>query len=279
MNTGIDPNKRPDIGPAALVASLVTHARLIVQLARREVVGRYRGSMLGLAWSFFNPLLMLAVYTFVFSVIFKARWAGADSGRASFAIFLFSGLLVHGFFAECVIRAPALVMANPSFVKRVVFPLEILPWVTLGSALFHGVISLFVLLAAQVATGHQLHLTAFYLPIVFVPLMMVTMGASWLLAGVGVYVRDIGHFIGVLVTVLLFLSPVFYPASALPEEFRPWLAFNPLTFIIEQTRAVLILGQPPAWRAWLKFTAASLVFMWFGFAVFQRLRRGFADVL
>lgn len=252
---------------------------MIGQLGRREVVSRYRGSVFGLAWSFFNPLLMLAVYTFVFSVVFRARWGGAEGGKGEFAIFLFSGILVHGIFAECVLRAPTLILSNANFVKRVVFPLEVFPWVALTSALFHAAVSLLVLLLAQFVLAGSLPATIAYFPIVLVPLVLLTMGTAWLLAGLGVYMRDIGHVVGILVTVLLFLSPVFYPASAIPEAYRGWLKLNPLTFIIEQTRAVLILGETPDWAHLATYTVAAFAFAWAGFAAFQKLRRGFADVL
>lgn len=234
---------------------------------------------MGLAWSFFNPLLMLAVYTFVFSVVFNARWGTIGGTRGEFAIFLFAGLVVHGLFAECLTRAPTLILSNPSYVKRVVFPLEVLPWVGLGSALFHSAISLLVLMAAQLVIMHAIPFTAVFVLVIVPPLVLMTVGAAWFLAGVGVYMRDINHLIGIIVTVLLFMSPIFYPVDALGEPFRSWLYLNPLTFIIEQFRDVQILGRMPDWLGLLRYSAVSFAFAWSGFAVFQKLRRGFADVL
>src|SRR5258707_13404649 len=170
--------------PRALFASLWHNRELIVQLTRREVLSRYRGSILGLAWSFFNPLLMLVVYTFVFSVVFKARWGSGDESKADFAIVLFAGLIIHGLFAECVNRAPGLILANVNYVKKVVFPLEILPWVAAGSALFHSAVSVAVLLAAQLVFQHGLAWTVVFLPIVLVPLLFVTMGLAWFLSSI-----------------------------------------------------------------------------------------------
>src|SRR6266566_3458295 len=265
--------------PRAMFASLWDNRELIVQLTQREVLSRYRGSVLGLAWSFFNPVLMLVVYTFVFSVIFKARWGPGDESKADFAIVLFAGLIIHGLFAECVNRAPGLILANVNYVKRVVFPLEILPWVAAGSALFHSAVSIAVLLAAQLVVQHARVSTTASLPIVLLPLLFATMGLAWFLSSIGVYVRDIGQTIGIITTVLLFLSPVFYPVDALPENYRILLLLNPLTPIIGDARRVLIWGQAPDWIGLMIDGSASFVVAWLGFWWFQRTRRGFADVV
>ena len=262
-----------------MIASFWRNRSLITQLTRREVISRYRGSVVGLAWSFFNPLLMLAVYTFFFSVVFRARWGGEGAGKAEFAVFLFSGILVHGLFAECINRAPTLILGNVNYVKRVVFPLEVLPWVAMGAALFHAAVSLVVLLLAQLALGQQFTATALFFPIVLLPLVLMTMGIAWLLAAVGVFFRDIGQITAVLTTILLFLSPVFYPISAMPEPYRAWIAYNPLTFIIEQTRNVLLLDLAPDWGGIAMYSLAALLVASLGFWVFQKMRRGFADVL
>ena len=265
--------------PQALVRSVVANRLLIWQLAKREVISRYRGSMFGLAWSFFNPLLMLAVYTFVFSVVFKARWGVDTSGHGDFAVILFVGIIVHGVFAECVNRAPGMILNNASYVKRVVFPLETLPWVAMGATLFHSLISLIVLLIAQLLLRGEIPITALWLPIVILPLIIATMGASWLLAAFGVYLRDIGQITGILTMVMLFMAPVLYPIEALPEKIRPWIYLNPLTFIIEQAREVLLWGHMPDFIGLGKYTIGALLVAWLGFAAFQKMRRGFADVL
>lgn len=245
----------------------------------REVLGRYRGSLLGIMWSFFNPVFMLAVYTFVFSVVFKARWGGGEESKAQFAIVLFAGLLVFNLFADCVSRAPSLILANVNYVKKVVFPLEILPWVAFGSSLFHALISFLVWFIFSLFVLGLPHASFLLLPLEMVPLAFFVMGASWFLASLGVFVRDVGQIIGVLTTILMFLTPVFYPLSSIPENYRIFLYFNPLTFIVEQTRAILIFGQTPAWGhlGWL--TCLSFFVAWLGFAWFQKTRRGFADVL
>jgi len=277
----VNPHSRHPGSLVALARSVVRHRRLIVQMTWRDVAGRYRGSVMGLAWSFLSPLVMLAIYTFVFSFIFTtARWGGPVAGTTGgFAIVLFAGLVVHNLFAECISRAPGLILAHTNLVKRVVFPLEILPWTVMGSALFHAGVSLFVLLLAQVIVGHALAPTALLLPVVLLPLILFTMGLSWLLAALGVYVRDIGQMTGMAISALLFLSPVFYPLSAVPERFHFWFQLNPMTPVIEDARNVLLFGVLPVWDRWLMVTLAALILCQLGFWFFQRSRRGFADVL
>jgi lipopolysaccharide transport system permease protein len=274
-----NPHHAPAAGPFELIGSLWRHRQLIVTMTRREVLGRYRGSVMGIAWSFFNPLLMLAVYTFVFSEVFQARWVGQDAGKGQFAVLLFVGMIVHGLFAECANRAPSLIMTNSNYVKKVLFPLEVLAVVTLGSALFHTGVSLIVLLLAQWVLTHTLHASAIFFPLVLLPLLIATLGLSWLLAALGVYLRDVGQVIGVLTTVLLFLSPVLYPVAALPAVYQPWLQLNPLTYIIEESRNVLLFGHWPDWQSLGVAMLVGLVIAALGFAFFQKTRRGFADVL
>lgn len=275
----MDPHSRPSAGPISLVVGLWKYRSLISQMTKREVIGRYRGSVMGLTWSFFNPILMLAVYTFVFSEIFKSRWVGVDTGKGGFAILLFVGMIVHGLFAECANRAPTLVMANSNYVKKVVFPLEILPLITLGSALFHSCISLAVLLAAQFLILGQLHWTALLFPLILAPLILATLGVSWFLASLGVYLRDVGHVITVFTTVLLFLSPVLYPVAALPDVYKPWLKLNPLTYIIEESRRVLLFGHVPHWESLAIAVVIGAVIACMGYWFFQKTRKGFADVI
>ncbi len=250
-------------------------------MVKREVISRYRGSFLGLLWSFVTPLLMLAIYTFVFSVVFKVRLENVDSSdnRFEFALLLFAGLIVFNLFSECISRAPRLILSNVNYVKKIIFPLEILPWVQLGAALFHACISFFVLLIFLFATGHTVTWTLLFLPIIILPLLLLIMGFSWLLASVGVFVRDIGQFIGLLLTMLLFMSPIFYPASALPQSVRDYLYLNPLTFIIEQTRGVVLYDQLPNWIGLLIYYAVALLSAWIGLIWFEKTRKGFADVL
>jgi lipopolysaccharide transport system permease protein len=265
--------------PREIAASLWRNRSLVKASVKREVLGRYRGSVMGILWSFFNPLFMLIVYTFVFSVVFKARWSGGSESKTEFALVLFAGLLVFNLFAECINRAPSLIVGNQNYVKKVVFPLEILPWVGLGAALFHGVVSLGVWLVAYVIFFGLPHVSMLFLPLILLPFCLFIMGLSWALASLGVYLRDVGQFIGLLTTVLMFLSPIFYPASALPETYRALLYMNPLTPVIEQTRDVLFWGKAPDFAILGIYLTASLVIAWLGFAWFQKTRKGFADVL
>lgn len=276
----MNPHRAHPVALQALTIGVWRNRGLIYQLVRREVIGRYRGSIFGVAWSFFHPVIMLLVYTFVFSVVFKARWglAGEES-HASFAVVLFVGMIVHGLFAEVVNRAPGLVLGNVSYVKRVVFPLEVLPWVAMGSALFHTLVSLAVLLLAQIVLTQHVPWTFVLFPLIFAPLILATMGFAWFLAAIGVYIRDIGQTVGILTTVMMFLSPVFYPLSALPENYQKLLSLNPLTFVIEQSRRVLLFGDMPQWDSLGLYFVVSLCAAWAGFWWFQKTRKGFADVI
>ena len=277
----INPHAAQPTSLLALGRSLWQNRSLIAQMSKREVVGRYKGSILGLAWSFFNPVFMLVVYTFVFSEIFKSRWGGVgvEESKTQFAIVLFVGMIVLGLFSEVVNRAPTLVLANVNYVKKVVFPLEILPLIVMGAALFHAMISLAVLLSAFFLLNGYLHWTALLLPLVLMPLLILIMGLAWILASLGVFLRDVGQFVTILTTVLTFLSPIFYPVSAVPEAARVFIMANPLTFIIEQSREVLLWGHLPDWSGLGLYTLVALVFAWAGFVWFQKTRKGFADVL
>ncbi len=276
--SGVNQSFHP-ANPAVLAKSIWSHRHLIWQMTRREVVGRYRGSVLGLFWSFFNPVLMLTIYTFVFSVVFKARWGGGGESKFEFALTLFAGLIVFNLFAESVNRAPSLVVGNVNYVKKVVFPLEILPLVTLGASLFHSAVSLGVLLTFFVLVTSSLHWTVIFVPIVLFPLFLTTLGISWFLASVGVFLRDVAQTIGLLTTVLMFVSPIFYPIDRLPEKYRVIIYMNPLTFVIEQMRDVVIWGKTPSWLGLSIMTIVGAVVALLGVAWFQKTRKGFADVL
>lgn len=265
--------------PQEIIASFWRNRNLIVVSIRREVLGRYRGSFMGILWSFFNPLFMLAVYTFVFSVIFKAKWNTESDSKTEFALILFAGLIVFNLFSECINRAPNIILSNPNFVKKVVFPLEILPWITLGASLFHCSISLCVWFIAFIIFFGTPHITALYLPVILAPLLFVIMGLSWALASLGVYLRDVSQIIGVITAILMFLSPIFYPASALPESYQSIIYMNPLTAVIEQARSVLFWGNSPDFSLVTTYIAVSFLIAWLGFAWFQKTRKGFADVL
>lgn len=265
--------------PKELIASPWRNRVLIMTLTQREILGRYRGSTMGILWSLFNPIFMLAVYTFVFSVVFKARWNTGSDSKSEFALILFSGLMVFSIFSECISKAPTQMTNNANYVKKVVFPLEILSWVTIGSALFHFAVSLAVWTIAYAVMIGTPHPSILLLPIVLAPLILFILGLSWALASLGVYVRDISQFIGLMITVLMFMTPIFYPASALPAAYKQLLYFNPLTPTIEMMRGILFWGILPDLRI-LGITAVTAIFAaWLGFAWFQKTRKGFADVL
>lgn len=267
------------VSPYSMFRSLRKNAGLIRVSARREVLGRYQGSLLGLFWSFFNPLFMLAIYTFVFSVVFNARWGSGNESRTEFALLLFVGLIVFNLFAECITRAPSLIISNVNYVKKVVYPLEILPFITLISALFHALISFSVWMLAYLLLFGVPSWTVLVLPLIIAPFLFFIMGLSWALAALGVYLRDIAQFVTVLTSMLMFLSPIFYPLSALPENFRQVVLLNPLAIVIEMVRGVLYFGEMPEFTMLGLYWVVALVVAWLGFALFQKTRKGFADVL
>ncbi|XOV53116.1 ABC transporter permease [Pantoea sp. App145] len=250
-------------------------------MTKREITGRYRGSVMGLLWSFINPILMLTVYTFVFSVVFKARWGTGTAGesKTDFAVILFVGLIVHTLFAETLMRAPTLIIGNVNYVKKVVFPLETLSITSLAGVVFHSLISLLVLLIAFVIFNGFIHWTVVFIPLVFFPLIIVALGFSWFLSSLGVFIRDVGQTIAIITMILMFLSPIFYPVSALPKEFQAVIMLNPLTFIIEQARNVLIWGKIPDFQGLAIYSIGAIFLMWICFIWFQKTRKGFADVL
>jgi lipopolysaccharide transport system permease protein len=268
--------------PASLLGaarSLWANRQLIVRMGQREIIGRYKGSAMGLAWSFLTPLFMLAIYTFVFSVVFQARWGTSEESKTQFAVVLFAGLIVHTLFADVINRAPQLVLGNVNYVKKVVFPLEILPVVQLVSATFHALVSVAVLIVAQLVFKGSLPLTALLLPLVLLPFLLLTLGLAWCLASLGVFVRDVGQTISLVTSVMLFMSPVFFPLQSLPPALQPWMHLNPLTFVIEQVRDVVVWGHLPDWRGLAIYSMAAVSIAWLGFAWFQKTRKGFADVL
>lgn len=253
---------------------------ILRQFVRRDILGRYRGSLLGVGWAFVIPILMLGVYTFVFVGVFRARWPGAeDGGGLAFALQLFAGLMVFNLFAEVASQAPNLIVAQPNLVKKVVFPLEILPFVALGSGLFHFGLSLGVLLLGALFVHHHIPSTVLLLPLVLLPLLPLLLGIGWLFSALGVFVRDIAQAIGLAINLLMFLSPVFYSASSISPNARAWMAFNPLAPVIENVRHVVFSGEVPDWGNWTISLAVSVFVAVLGAAFFQVTRREFADVL
>ncbi|WP_047289541.1 ABC transporter permease [Pseudomonas protegens] len=279
----MNPHSPQPISLWALLRSLWVHRQLIGQMTRREVIGRYKGSFLGLGWSFLNPLLMLGVYTFVFSVVFRSRWgiteSGVEESKVMFAVVLFVGMIVYGLFAEILNRAPTLIVGNVNYVKKVVFPLEILPVVAACAALFHAMVSLTVWLVAYTLLIDWPHWHVVFLFLVLFPLLILALGFAWILSALGVFLRDVGQTVTIITTMMMFLAPVFFPVKNLPVEFQPLIMANPLTFIIEQARDVLIWGKLPDFIGLGKYMAIALIVFWAGFVWFQKMRKGFPDVL
>ena len=267
------------VSPKYMIHSIWRHRDLIAISSRREILGRYRGSVMGFMWSFINPIVMLLIYTFVFSVVFKARWGSGGESNAEFAMLLFAGLMVFNIFGECINRAPLLIVSNVNYVKKVLFPLEILPVVALISAVCHGLISFFVWLVAYFFLFGFPYLTIFYLPLILLPLVLLIVGFSWFFASLGVYFKDVNQLISILTTIVMFLCPIFYPMTAVPEQYRAILYCNPLTFVVEQIRNVLYFGLHPNFAALMFLGFVTTVFAWLGFFWFQKTRKGFADVL
>jgi len=252
---------------------------LIWQFARREVLGRYRGSVLGVSWSVLTPMAMLAVYTLVFRHIFKAKWPGVDDGNLSFALNLFAGLLVFNWAAEFLSRAPRLVTEQPNLVTKVVFPLQVLPWSALLSSFFHAMVSCAVWLAGCLLFGQGMHLSWLALPLVFLALMPTLLGLGWILSALGVSFRDLAEIVGLFMGMMLFLTPVFFPLSVLPDFLQTWVQFNPLATPIEALRQIGLMGVWPKFSSLLQLFVVGLGLAMFGAWLFEKSRKGFADVL
>ena len=269
---------RPSLSILILFRVLASQRHLLARLVVRELRSKYQGSSFGVAWSLLMPVLMLGVYLFVFGYIFNARRGDAHANLTEFGLALFSGILIHGLLAECLTRSPAAIVAQPNYVKKVVFPLELLPLTVVGGAIVQYVIGFAILLLA-ITVFEGLPLLAWAVPLALLPLIVLSTGVAFGLAALAVYVRDVAQLTGLLSTVLMFLSPVFYPVSALPEVLRPWMFLNPLTLPIETVRALLLGGPLPPLFAWAGYSLVALVVLLLGWAFFQATRRGFADVL
>jgi lipopolysaccharide transport system permease protein len=263
-----------------LARTLVQHRELVWRLAKREFSARYSGSVLGVLWSFMTPVLQVLAFTFLFGVIFKVRWAGLEvSAPTNYIVLLFVGLIVHGLFSEAISRAPTLIVGQASYVKRIVFPLEILPAVNTLTVLGNAIIGLCIVVVLNLVLFQQLPWTAIYIPLVLLPFVLTVTGLVFFVSAAGVYLRDISHAIGTIVTLSLFLSPVLYPIASVPERYRPLFYMNPLTPVVEQARGVLLFGTSPDWVVLAAYMLVSLAVLALGFAFFQKSRNGFADVL
>lgn len=266
--------------PLCILRYLWPYRHLIAHLTRREVLARYKGSFIGLGWSFIQPLMMLCVYTFVFSVVFQARWGvTSDESRATFALTMFMGIITYNIFAEAVNIAPGLILNHINYVKKVVFPLEALPLVSFLSVLINALFSLTVLLIGLAATGHPIHWTVLLIPLIWLPVGMLSLGCSYLLASLGTFIRDIGATVGIITTMLFFMSPIFYPLTAIPENLRPFFQVNPIAIFVEDARRVALWGQLPDWSWYFSGLVVSILVFILGFVWFVKSKKAFADVI
>jgi lipopolysaccharide transport system permease protein len=267
----------------SILYSLKHHFYLIKIMIARDVAARYKGSYLGLLWVFVTPLLLLSVYTFFFTVILKSKWpsneAGLHHSNEMYAMLLFIGMIIHGFFSEAITRAPTIIINNTNYVKKVIFPLEILSFIVIGVASAQMIFNLIILFIALLVTGIGISWTALLLPLVILPLQISCLGIVWFFASLGVYLRDITQATGLIATITMFLSPVFYPASSLPEPYKTIMWLNPLTYVIEDTRKVLIFNTSPQWGWWFGNLVFSMFIAVIGYAWFQKTRKGFSDVI
>ena len=268
------------LNPVGPFYNLYHHRDLLRQFVRRDIEGRYKGSFLGLIWSFINPLLMLMIYSFIFSIVFKARWKPqGEVNLGEFAITLFAGLIAYNIFSETVNRASGLIIANPNYVKKVIFPLEILPVSALGGTIFHALISVAILIVGKLLIMGSLSPIMLLLPLVLFPLLCLTLGLSWILASLGVFLRDTAYAVSIITQILFFLSPIFYPIEAIPPKYRFILEINPLSGMLENFRCVLIWNRQPDWMGWSVQVITSLGILVIGYMWFMKTKPGFADVV
>lgn len=264
----------------ALLRSLKANGFILRSMVRNEVSSRYRNTVLGFLWPLINPLVMILVYSFVFGLIFEVRFGTVpERQNVPYGIVLFSGLILHVLLAETLMRAQAIVLENPNYVKRVVFPLEVLPIAVLASNLVHAVMAMAVLIAVILAYGVPLHLTGLLLPLVWLPFLVLLGGLALLFASLGVFIRDIGQVLGFMMTILMFGSTILFPPDMLPEPLRPLLLLNPLTIPVDASRDVLLWGTMPDWERLGLYGLVSIAVFWIGAWWFLRTKRGFSEVM
>lgn len=264
---------------AALKLVFGRNSNLLRQFVRRNVEARYKGSFLGIVWSFAQPLMMLAVYTFVFSVVFKAKTQFAGDIEVPFSLFMLCGMAVFSIFSESVNGCCNAVAGNPNFVKKVVFPLEILPVSQVLSTSILNLVWFVLLILGMLIFVHQVFWTMLLLPLVLIPTVLLALGCGFISASCSVYIRDLQYLIGVLVQVLFFMSPIFYSLKQIPETYRWVLKLNPLAMLIEQTRELFLFGYQPDYRLLGLLTLISYLVFHLGLVWFEKTKKGFADVI
>lgn len=260
------------------IASIYTNHSLLYSLSKRDIQAKYKGTILGFAWVVIYPLVMLAVYATVFTYVFKARW-GIGESVSNFVQMLYCGLIIYGLFTDTVSRAPSAIIQNAAYVKKVIFPLELIPLSYLVSATFNAIISTILLCIFILFKQHALNITMLFFPLVLLPFLLSLLGITWFLAAIGVFFRDINQVIGVMLSLMMFLSPVFYPVTTLPAIAQKIIYLNPLTYPMEEMRNLLVTGEMPNITYWGGYCVASVLVAYMGLWVFQRSRSAFADVL
>lgn len=264
--------------PAQIFITLWRHRELVCQLTKRDILSRYRGSFGGVIWLIITPLLVLSLYTVVFGIFMKAQFPGVTN-PLMYALIIYVALIIYNFFSECVNRSPTIILGNVNYVKKIIFPLEIYPWIIIGSALFHALINTCILALFCLVLLGKVHVTIFLLPFLLIPLILVTLGISWFLSSAGVFLRDIAQLLNFFMLVTMYLSPVFYSITNLPIAYQKILMVNPLTYMIEQARNMVIFGNIPGWQGFIIYLFISIATAWLGFFWFQNTKDSFADVL
>lgn len=253
-------------------------SELILSLARRDLAARYKGSVLGILWAILTPAVTIAIFTFIFAGIFGARFA-AQGTPWNYALYLFCGLLPWTMFQETVQQSSTAIVTHANLVKRVVFPLETLPVAQALSSLANQLFGTFVLLIAALILNRHLPVTVLWLPVLLIPQLVAALGAAWLVASLGVFLRDIAQGITLLLTAWMFLTPIIYPESIVPQKFRPLLEANPFTPLVRSYRRIILEGAPPDWYGLAYFAVFALLLFLFGYWWFAKSRRNFADVV
>lgn len=266
-------------GAWQVIDASFVHRELLFALMRREIVARYRGSALGLFWSLITPIVLLATYTLVFSFFFKMKWSPEDSGHGYFVVMLFCGLIPFNFFSEVISRSPMLIVSSPNYVKRVAFPVQLLPAVATGAALFHALIGMVILLALRWVVLGSLPPEVLYLPLIWIPLVIFTLAASLIVSAAGVFIRDLGHAVGLVLNILFFLSAVIYPAATIPEAWRLILWLNPVACAILQIRETCVQGMTLNFSLFAVLLGGSCALLFLAAGWFRGVSRRFADVL
>ena len=263
----------------ALYRVVAQNRSLLWQFIVRNISVRYRGAMLGLVWSFIQPLMMLCVYTFVFNIVFQARWNVAVNSKGAFAIIMFCGMALFSVFSESVSLCCYTITGNTNLVKKVIFPLEILPLTQTVASFILGTVWFVLLFLGTIFIYGKLSFTMLLLPLVLIPLFLFSLGVGFFVASLAVYVRDTSYVVQVILQVLFFMTPIFYPVMAIPEAYRWPLQINPLTLLIEEARKVFLFGSLPDWGFLGIAFLISLLVLQLGYVWFCRTKKGFADVL